>query len=230
MSPVTARPPEAGFTLVEMTVAMLIAMVVLLSGSVAMSATTRATRLELNQGSTTNSALITAQAMQQALAGGWTTGTLGGVSNYCTDGGSSGQNGFPSGNGPFVSASSTSIVFCGFPNNQLISYTYKIYFTGCTASHVCTMAIDQEPGLLCSVCTTVPRFRMAGVSNAVTSSPPGPFSFWTYNASASPQWQQTSTLNQIQAVQIALELTNPSGSGTFVQRMILLPNTLSGGS
>jgi type II secretory pathway pseudopilin PulG len=229
--PAVTRPrEEAGFTLVEMTVATLIAMVVLLSGSVAMSATARATRLELNQGATTNSALTTTQAVQQALAGGWTTGTVGGVSNYCTDGSANGQTGFPTGNGPFVSASATAIVFCGFPNNQLISYTYKIYFTGCSTSHVCTLAIDQEPGLLCSVCTTVPRFRMAGVSNALTTSPPGPFSFWTYNASASPPWQQTSTLSQIQAVQLALRLTNPSGSGTFVQRMILLPNTLAGGS
>jgi len=178
--------------------------------------------------------LVAIQAIQLELSGGWATPTnVAGITSSCTDGDSGGTTAFAPGNGPFVSAGATSIMFCGFRNSSTTSYTYDIHFTACTTSDICTLAIDREPGFHCSVCTPLRVFAMDGVSDAPSGSPAaGPFTYWYYDAAASspPYWQPTSTLSQIQAVQVSFTLTGASGSGTKVQRMILLPNTLAGGT
>jgi len=219
---------EEGFTLTEMMIAGIIASALLVSSSIAMTITNRASDTESTQGATTNEVLLAAQAVQSYLSGAWTSsGSLGGVSTACS-GGSTGQL-FPATQGPFVSASKNDIMFCGFRSNSSTSDTYEIHFTRCTAAGVCTLQIDQEPGPGCSPCTVDTVFTVSGVSDAGT-----PFTYWDYNSG----WSQVTTsdpvpstqLASIQAVQVSLTTVGTTGAGTNVKRLVLLPNTLSGGS
>ena len=231
--PPTAMPPhddDRGFTLVEVMIASIIALALLVSASVAMTATTHAVRTESTQGSTTSSALIAVQEIQSLLGGTWTSGSLGGEPSVCS-GGIQGSNSqlFPSGQGPFVTATGTDLMFCAFRNNSTTSATFEIHFTGCSTHNVCTLKIDQEPGPGVCPCTVNTIFSMPGIYDGGTGAN-APFVYDYYQTTNPVGWTSTSQLNQIQAVKLTLSVSGGGGSGTNVQRLVLLPNTLAGGS
>lgn len=159
---------QYGMTLVELMIAGGLAVSLLVSSSVALTANTHASRSEAGLGATTGAALVAAQAVEQALAGAWTSSSLAGISSVCSDG-TANANSFPSNQGPFVSAGATKVVYYGFRNNSSTSYTFQISFTKCSGS-LCTLEIDQEPAYGCSPkpCATSAVFSMAGVSDAGT--------------------------------------------------------------
>jgi len=236
---VTARPTgpgrrgEDGLTLVELAIASAIAISMLLASSVSITATGHASQSEIAQGSTTNQAITDAAALQTFLSGAYDSGSVAGVSTECA-GGSSGQA-FPTGQGPFVSATSTDVMFCGFRNSSLTSYTYEIHFTNCDAKSVCTLKVDQEPDPSCaSACTVSTVFVASGVSDQgakVGGGTVAPFTFYTYDGTSSPpSWQTTSTLGAIEAVQVSMTVYGSTGAGTAVERLIALPNTITGGA
>jgi hypothetical protein len=198
----------------------------LLSGiAVATQATVHSSRTEVQQGVTTSNVIVAVQAVQQALAGAWTPASANGVTSQCA-GGPNGQAWTAS--GPVATATATDVQFCGFRNNSSTAYTYELHFTGCTSS-LCNLQIDQLGAPGCSPhCHSATVFTDGDVSNLGN-----PFAFYT---SSGGSWATTSTLSQIQAVRVTLVVPaiSPTGSalndGTEVQRLIVLPNALGGGS
>ena len=219
------RRGEEGLTLVELAIAALLGVALMTMIAIATQATVHSSRTEVQQGATTSNAIVAVQGVQQALAAAWTPGAGSGVTSQCA-GGSNGQSWTAS--GPIVSATSTDIVFCGFRNNSSTAYTYELHFTNCSGS-LCTLKLVQQGAPGCSPhCYTSTVFADADVSNAGT-----PFAFYT---SSDGSWASTSTVSQIQAVQMTLVIPamSPSGTaladGTQAQRLIVLPNTLGGAS
>lgn len=226
------RRDESGLTIIEMLIASSIALSMLVAVSIGLTASGGASMREGTQGATTNQAIIDAAALQTFLSGAWTSGSLAGVSTQCSNGANGPGNAFPSGQGPFVTATSTDVMFCAFRNNSPTAYTYEIHFTNCTTKHVCTMKVDQQPAPGCSPCTVDTVVAAPGVSNqgaTVGGTLVAPFVYYFYNTSSS-SWQTTTTLSQIQAVQVSFTVYGSSGAGTSVQRLISLPNTIAGGS
>jgi len=227
---------EEGFTVIEVVVASLILVTMLVTASVALTATTRASNSEAGQGATTSSAIIAAQEVENLLGGAWTPAATGGVSTLCA-GGTGGQS-FATGQGPFVTATTTTLMFCGFSVNASTAYTYDIHFTGCTSSNVCALQIDREPAPNCNPCSSLTVFKLQGVSDSGT-----PFVYDYYDTSTTPgTWTcvnaapsctgqpPASALSTVQAVTVTLTTTTAKGAGTQVTRKILLPNALGGWS
>jgi len=218
------RREEDGLTLVELALAGLVGVALLTMAAVATTATVHSSRTEVQQGVTTEGAILAVQEVQQTLSSAWTPGSTGGVTSQCA-GGADGQS-WVTGNGPFVSVSATDIVFCGFRNNSSIAYTYELHFTHCTGT-LCTLELDQlgAPG-----CSPSCRSSVAFVQNGV-SEVGIPFGFYTANGGA---WVTTATLSQIDAVQVTLVIPalNPTGTtagnGTQVERLVVLCNAASG--
>jgi hypothetical protein len=226
------RCNEDGLTLVEMLIASSIALTMLMAASIGLTASNGASNHEVTQGATTNQAIVDAGNLQTFLAGAWTSGSLAGVSTECSSGTGGPGNTFPGGQGPFVTATSTDVMFCAFRNNSPTAYTYEIHFTNCNAKHVCTLKVDQQPVPGCTTCAASTVMSAPGVSNQgakVGGVSVSPFVYYCYNTSSS-SWQSTSTLSQIQAVQVTFTVFGSTGAGTSVQRLISLPNTIPGGS
>ena len=286
-----SRAREAGFTLVEMMIAGALGIALLTAVSVATSATSHSAHDAIQQGTTTGSALLAVQAVQDSLAGastynptlaaGLTSGTSSGTSLAVTPlalavasgqsvvvgsgassqtftttapsavgattisvvsqsanatygvgtivhigqcaGGSNGQA-FTDGNGPFVSATASDIVFCGLRNNSSTAYSYHLHFADCSGSGICNLQIDRYAPPGCSPCHTTTVFTMANVSDAGT-----PFVYDYYDR-GSAAWEPTAVLSQVQAVQVTYTVAASGVSGTTVKRLVLLPNTLGGTS
>jgi type II secretory pathway pseudopilin PulG len=226
------RRDESGFTVIEVLVASSIALTMLVSASIGLTASNSASNREVTQGTTTNQAIIDAEALQTYLSGAWTSGSLAGVSTQCSNGPNGPGNSFPSGQGPFVTATGTDLMFCAFRNNSPTSYTYEIHFSNCDTKHVCTLKIDQAPAPGCTTCKWNNLVSAPGVSSqgaTVGGVLVAPFVYYYFDTATST-WQTTTALNQIQAVQVTFNVSGSTGSGTSVQRLITLPNTIAGGS
>jgi hypothetical protein len=217
---------ENGFTLVEVLIACVVSTVVLIMMSTSVITLTQTSVGAIKRGSSTGPALVLAQDVQQLLAGAWNPGTSSGVTSDCA-GGASGQS-FPSGSGPFVSATSTDIVLCAVRPDSSVAYTYELRFAGCDDTGFCTLELDQEPPQGCTSCTSQIVSDMGRVSDVSA-----PFTFYYESGSGwTTLTPSSSTLGEIEAVQAVLDV-EPSGTtgttGTTIQRMILLPCTLANG-
>jgi hypothetical protein len=201
----------------------------LLAGiAVATQATVHSSRTEVQQGVTTSAALVAVQGVQQSLAAAVVPTSSGVTSQHCA-GGTDGQSWSTS--GPIASATTCPpvIQFCGYRNNASTAYTYELHFTNCTGN-LCTLQMDQLGAVGCDPhCHSVTVFAQSDVSKQGT-----PFTY--YKATSGGSWTTTSDPNAIQAVQLTLVVPalSPSGAalvdGTQVQRVVVLPNALGGGS
>jgi hypothetical protein len=221
------RRDEAGFNLVEMLVGGLLGLGLLTGVAVATQATVHSSRTAVQQGVTTSNALVAVQAVQQMLAGA-VIPTAGGFTDQCA-GGNDGQAWTASGPIAAATTAPADLQFCGLRNNSSTAYTYELHFTNCTGN-LCTLQLDQFGALGCDPhCHTVIVFAQSDVSKQGT-----PFAY--YKAASGGSWSTTSTVGQIQAVQLTFVVPalSPTGTaladGTQVQRLVVLPNALGGGS
>jgi len=174
--------------------------------------------------------------------------------NECA-GGTSGQS-FPTGQGPFVSASGTDVVLCAVRSGANTAYTYEVHFTGtgCASggNGICTLAIDQEPPPTgstpppgstpapVSATRTVESIASVQCTPCISATGTLPFVFSTTPANpalmpavTSPPQATVSTANvsSIQAVNITLVLatsTSRSVTTTTLTSQVSLPNALGG--
>lgn len=217
---------EEGFSLPEVLVAVLIGAVVLSMVSMAAVATTRSASDATALGSSTGPALIAVDGVQQILSAATDAAPFDGAFDCA---GTTSGGAFPSGTGPFAATptmpSSNSIEFCAVRSGSTTAYTYELYFpnaTGCTGT-TCTLELDQWPAEGCTgtTCTTVVVSKWADVSDA------SPFTFYCYSGG----WTTSGcTAGSIEAVRVSLTVSAPGDEGVAVQRMVVLPNTLNGGS
>lgn len=225
----TRSADEAGFTLVETMIASIVALVVLTMISFSVITLTQTSVGAIQRGSSTGPALLVAQEIQQVLSGAVDpTSARAGVTFDCSFG-SSGQE-WPqsAGQGPFVSASSNDIMFCGLRNGSSTAYTFELHFVGnCASTSTCTLELDQEPAPSCSPCNAQEVYSATGVSSSGA-----PFSFYTESGSSWTSLTPACTLDpicnygDIEAVEATLQVQPSSTRASTIQRMILLPYRL----
>jgi len=228
----TSSGGEDGFTLVEVMVASVVALLVLGMASVSTIAMTSRSVGAIQRGSATGPALLAAQDVQQTLSRAWTPNSTSNVSSDCA-GGKNGQT-FVTGNGPFVplsgtSVSATDLMFCAVDvRSPTTAHTYELRFTGCNISSICSLELDQEPAYGCTgTCNPVIAWTMNGISDAGS-----PFTYFESTSWTTPVAPSQVTLDEVQAVEVTLAVSNSAVGGSSsesIQRMVLLPNTLPNG-
>jgi hypothetical protein len=239
-------------SLVELLVAMTLLIVVITIGFVVTATLVRGTNATQRSGALTGTGQNGMQVLRDLFAGAVparviSTPSGGQLYNNGCSNGSAGQA-FPSGQGPFVSASATDVVLCSVRSGGNTAYTYHVYFSsGCTTNGTCSLVIDQDApptGLNTTGWTPSPLARtietvssvVCGACNGVTTTLP--FAFST-SASAvflntpSQLAVTTANLSSIQAVKVTLTLATATKSSTSnttatFSSQVLLSNALGG--
>lgn len=224
--PAARQPTETGLTTVEVLVAAALLAVVLAVTFTSTAATTKDTAREVGQGTATDVATTVAGDLQTVLAGAVNPADLpSGDTDDCS--GSASGAGFPPGQGPFVSATSTSVALCSLAPGASTAYTEQVQFAdACNGSSVCTVTVTRwpAPGSGGKASTV---FEQRAVSDG--TSPQSPLAYdeesgSTWSTVAAPS---AATLSEVEAVQLSVTVPGSAGgSGTTIERVVLLPNTL----
>jgi hypothetical protein len=213
------RRDESGLSLAEVMIASTISLAVLVMVAISLQAASGTATRSLSQSQTLAGPLVAAQEGQRILSSAWTPTTgVSSVTNDCTSNktGSS----FASGNGPFVSVSSTDLQFCSFDLGATTAYTYELYLTSTGCSTTTCLRLEKWPAPGCSPCTVTTKWTVPALGSAST--------FGTYYYLGTTL-TATSTLSQIQVVKLDMTASATSSlGGTRVQRYAVLSNTLGG--
>lgn len=223
------RPSEAGLTAVELMVAAALLAIVLAMTFSATTVTTKDTARQVGQGTATDVATVVAGELQAVLAGAVDPADLpAGDTSDCS--GSATGAAFPADQGPFVGATSTAVALCVLVAGTSTAYTEQVQFAdACDASSVCTVTVSRwpAPGSGGSA-TTV--FEQGGVSDG--ASPQAPLAYddeagGTWSTVAAPS---SATLAEVEAVRLSVTVAGTAGgSGSTIERVVLLPNRLAAG-
>lgn len=220
--------PEAGLSAVEVMVAAALFAMVLAMTFTATSVTTKDTARQVGQGTATDTATVVAGELRAVLAGAVDPASLpSGITDDCS--GSVAGAAFPPDQGPFVSATPTAVALCVLGAGSSTAYTEQVQFAnGCDAASVCTVTVIRWPKPGSGGTSTV--FEQTGVSDG--SAPQAPLGYdeesgGTWTTVAAPT---AANLVQVEAVQLSVTVPGTAGgSSTTIERVVLLPNTVTGG-
>lgn len=250
---------DSGLTAIELLIAAILLVVVVTIGFLVTTAMVGQANATQRTGSLTGPAQNGMQVLREFFAGAVPaqsvvapSGTPG--SQLYADGCANGSGGaaFPTGQGPFVSATGTDVVLCLVRSGANSAYTYHVYFSGstCATTGNCTLTVDQDPPLTVWAAPSTPKPTAVGTpttveqipnvvcTQCITASPTGALPFVFSNTSValnsvgSPT-VPTASLSQIQAVDVTLTIAssaNHAGStatDTLTGR-VFMPNALGG--
>ena len=232
---------DSGLTAIELLVATMLLVIVVTIGFLVTTAMVGQANATQRSGSLTGPAQNGMQVLRELFAGAvpaqsvTAPGTSGTqlYADGCANG--SGGGAFPSGQGPFVSATGSDVVLCLVRSGANSAYTYRLSFTGssCATTGVCSLTVQQEPPLtgwsapatpkpaVVSVPTTIETISNVLCTQCITLSPTGtlPFVFWNsttgagtaLNSAGPPSTNPTvptASLSTIQALDVTLTITS----------------------
>lgn len=211
---------DAGLSLVELLITATVLLVALTAAFTATVTSSRVAARTVSQGTATDRAMTVVGELQSLLSGAVVPALLPTtVQSDCS--GSATGAAFPSGQGPFVVASSTSVALCTLRPGATTAYTEDVAFSSCAQSSMCTLTVSQWPAPSGGSATTI--YQQTAVSDA--TSPVAPF---VYEQATAAGWAPTTVDAAIEAVQLTVATGASGGATTTVQRVVLLPNTLPG--
>lgn len=226
----SASRDEGGFTLLEISIAAVISLVMIGVVFLTTSATLGAQEQSTEEGATTAPTMLAANAVEQIVNNAFVPNGTTTITSNCYD---TSGNALSATDGPFLSTNlptSTSLYLCSIRPGTTSAYTYEITFTTCGGTSC--LAIDR---LTCSpACATT---RIDDFPGVATTGPFGsaPFSYYYENGST---WTSLSPItdgangNVTEVTAVVLDFSTPTSHAkaepTEVKRTVLLPPELGG--
>ena len=223
------RSDERGFTLVELSIAAVISMVMIGVVFLTASATLGAQEQASEEGATTAPTMLAANAVEQLVNNAFVPNGATSITSNCYDTSGAALTGTY---GPFLGTNlptGTALYLCSIRPGSTAAYTYEITVppTGCGgASCLVIDRLNCTPG-----CATTRIDAFPGVSYA---GPFGtsPFSYYYENGSTWTKLSSVTSSNVNSITAVALDFSAPTSYGKAqpaeVSRTVLLPSTLGG--
>jgi len=218
---------ERGFTLVEISIASVISLVMIGVVFLTASATLGAQEQSSEEGATTAPTVLAANAVEQLVNNAFVPNGATTITSNCYD---TSGSALSAADGPFLSTNlptSTSLYLCSIRPGTTSAYTYEITFTTCGGTSC--LAIDRWS--CAGSCTTT---RVDDFPGVATSGPFGavPFSYWYENGSSWTELASVTSSNVTSITAVALDFSTPTSHAkaepTEVKRTVLLPPMLGG--
>jgi prepilin-type N-terminal cleavage/methylation domain-containing protein len=220
---------EGGFTLIEVSIASAVALLLIGVVFLTVSATLASQESSLEEGSTTAPPLLAVNAVEQLVNNAFIPNGTTPITSNCYSGS---QQPLTSADGPFLPSSlptATTLWICAIRPGTTIASTYEVSFTSCGGTSC--LAIDQWTGCASS-CTLTRVDAFSGVSDSPPAGSPqlGTQPFTYYDGPTQLPSISSSNVNDITAIRLdfSAPTSHNKAEPTEVVRTVVLPATLGG--
>lgn len=216
---------EGGFTLIEMSIATVITLVVISVVLLTVSATLASQESSLEEGYTTAPTLLAVNAVEQIVNNAFIPNGTTTTTSNCY---SASQQLLASTDGPFLPSpnlpTATALSVCAIRPGTTSAYTYAMSFTSCGGTSC--LVIDKWTN-----CATSCTLTRVDAFPGVTDTPPfGSQPFTYYTGSTLLGSITASNVNEITAIELdfSAPTSHSKAEPAEVQRTVVLPATLGG--